>query len=31
MLIEEKFDEIGSTLQHSSQKPIRCLAEETGV
>jgi hypothetical protein len=31
MLNEEKLDEIGANLEHSSQKFLRCLEEETGV
>lgn len=31
MLTDEKLDEISARLEHSSQKSLRCVAQETGV
>lgn len=31
VLIEEKLDEIGARLEHSSQKHLKCLTEEIKI
>jgi hypothetical protein len=31
MLAEVKLDEIGAMLEHTPQKSLRCLAQETGI
>jgi hypothetical protein len=31
VLTDEKLDEISARLEHSSQKSLRCLAQEIGV
>jgi hypothetical protein len=31
VLTEEKLDEIGARLEHTPQKSLRCLAQETSI
>jgi hypothetical protein len=31
VLTEEKLDDIGARLEHAHRKPLKCLAQETGV
>jgi biotin operon repressor len=31
VLTKEKLDEIGARLEHTSQKSLRCLAQQTGI
>jgi hypothetical protein len=31
VLTEEKLDDIGARLEHSPRKPLKCLAQETGM
>jgi transposase len=31
LLTEEKLDDIGARLEHTTRKSLKCLAQETGV